>query len=37
MLRSKRNDKPVLLNLPVQILEEVDMAVREQGASISKA
>jgi hypothetical protein len=28
MLRPKRNDKPVLLNLPKQILEEVDMAVR---------
>jgi metal-responsive CopG/Arc/MetJ family transcriptional regulator len=33
MLRPKRNDKPLLLNLPKQILEEVDMAVREQGVS----
>ena len=29
MLRSKRNDKPVLLNLDVRVLEEVDLAVRE--------
>ena len=36
MFRSKRNDKPVLLNLPVQILEQVDMAVREQGVSRSQ-
>jgi metal-responsive CopG/Arc/MetJ family transcriptional regulator len=33
MLRSKRNDKPVLLNLPEDVLEEVDTAVREQGVS----
>jgi metal-responsive CopG/Arc/MetJ family transcriptional regulator len=33
LLRQKRNDKPVLLNLAVQVLEEVDMAVREQGVS----
>ena len=33
MLRRKRNDKSVLLNLPSQILEEIDMAVREQGVS----
>ena len=33
MLRRKRNDKSVLLNLPNQILEEIDMAVREQGVS----
>jgi hypothetical protein len=31
LLRPKRNDKPVLLNLPVQ----VDLAVREQGVSRS--
>jgi metal-responsive CopG/Arc/MetJ family transcriptional regulator len=31
LLRPKRNDKPVLLNLPKQILDEVDLAVREQG------
>jgi metal-responsive CopG/Arc/MetJ family transcriptional regulator len=36
MLRPKRNDKPVLLNLPVQILEQVDRAVREQGVSRSQ-
>ena len=35
MLRPKRNDKPVLLNLAVQVLEEVDLAVREQGVSRS--
>ena len=35
MLRPKRNDKPLLLNLPKKILEEVDMAVREQGVSRS--
>jgi metal-responsive CopG/Arc/MetJ family transcriptional regulator len=33
LLGQKRNDKPVLLNLAVQVLEEVDMAVREQGVS----
>jgi metal-responsive CopG/Arc/MetJ family transcriptional regulator len=33
MLHCKRNDKPVLLNLPALVLEEVDMAVREQGVS----
>ena len=33
MLRPKRNDKPLLLNLPTQILEEVDMAAREQGVT----
>ena len=32
MIRLKRNDRPVLLDLPVQILEQVDMAVREQGS-----
>jgi hypothetical protein len=26
LLRPKRNDKPILLNLPKQILEEVDLA-----------
>ncbi len=36
MLRPKRNDKPVLLNLPKQILEEVDLAMREQGVSRSQ-
>jgi hypothetical protein len=36
LFRSKRNDRPVLLNLPVQILEQVDMAVREQGVSRSQ-
>jgi metal-responsive CopG/Arc/MetJ family transcriptional regulator len=35
LLRPKRNDKPVLLNLAVQVLEEVDLAVREQGVSRS--
>ena len=35
MLRPKRNDKPVLLNLPKRVLEEVDMAVREQGVTRS--
>ena len=36
MLRPKRNDKSVLLNLPVQILKQVDMAVREQGVTRSQ-
>ena len=36
MLRPKRNDKAVLLNLPVNVLEEVDMAVREQGVTRSQ-
>jgi metal-responsive CopG/Arc/MetJ family transcriptional regulator len=36
LLRPKRNDKSVLLNLPVQILEQVDLAVREQGVSRSQ-
>ena len=36
MLRPRRNDKPVLLNLPVNVLEEVDLAVREQGVSRSQ-
>ena len=36
MLRPKRNDKSVLLNLPVQILEKVDMAVSEQGVTRSQ-
>jgi len=35
LLSPKRNDKPVLLNLPVQILEQVDLAVREQGVTRS--
>ena len=29
----KRNDRPVLLNLPERVLEEIDIAVREQGVS----
>jgi metal-responsive CopG/Arc/MetJ family transcriptional regulator len=33
LLRPKRNDKPVLLNLPVPLLDQVDLAVREQGVS----
>jgi metal-responsive CopG/Arc/MetJ family transcriptional regulator len=36
MLRPKRNDKPVLLNLPSRVLEEVDMAVQEQGVTRSQ-
>ena len=36
MLRPKRNDKAVLLNLPVNVLEEVDLAVREQGVTRSQ-
>jgi metal-responsive CopG/Arc/MetJ family transcriptional regulator len=36
LLRPKRNDKPVLLNLPICVLEEVDMAVREQGVTRSQ-
>jgi metal-responsive CopG/Arc/MetJ family transcriptional regulator len=36
MLRPKRNDKAVLLNLPKQVLEEVDLAVREQGVTRSQ-
>ena len=36
MLRPKRNDKPVLLNVPDQILDQVDMAVREQGVTRSQ-
>jgi metal-responsive CopG/Arc/MetJ family transcriptional regulator len=36
LFRSKRNDRPILLNLPVQILEQVDMAVREQGVTRSQ-
>jgi metal-responsive CopG/Arc/MetJ family transcriptional regulator len=33
MLRPKRNDRPILLNLPKQILEQGDSVVREQGIS----
>jgi metal-responsive CopG/Arc/MetJ family transcriptional regulator len=33
LLREKRNDKPVLLNLPLSLLDQVDLAVREQGVS----
>jgi metal-responsive CopG/Arc/MetJ family transcriptional regulator len=29
----KRNDRPILLNLPERLIEEIDMAVREQGVS----
>ena len=36
LLRPKRNDKAVLLNLPVNVLEEVDMAVRQQGVTRSQ-
>ena len=36
MFQHKRNDSPVLLNLPVPILEQVDMAVREQGVTRSQ-
>ena len=36
MLRPKRNDKAVLLNLPVNVLEEVDLAVRQQGVTRSQ-
>ena len=36
MFRTKRLDKGVLLNLPIQILEQVDMAVREQGLTRSQ-
>jgi metal-responsive CopG/Arc/MetJ family transcriptional regulator len=36
MLRQKRNDKPVLLNLPTCLLGQVDMAVREQGVTRSQ-
>ena len=36
MPRPKRDDKPVLLNLPACILEQVDMAVREQGVTRSQ-
>jgi metal-responsive CopG/Arc/MetJ family transcriptional regulator len=36
LLRPKRNDKPILLNLPKQILDEVDLAVREQGVTRSQ-
>lgn len=36
MLRQKRNDRPILLNLPKQILDEVDLAVREQGVTRSQ-
>jgi metal-responsive CopG/Arc/MetJ family transcriptional regulator len=35
-LIQKRNDKAVLLNLPVNVLEEVDLAVREQGVTRSQ-
>jgi metal-responsive CopG/Arc/MetJ family transcriptional regulator len=35
MLKQKRNDKPLLLNLPTCVLEEVDLSVREQGVTRS--
>lgn len=34
MLRPKRNDSPVVLNLPKQSLEQVDIAVRERGVTL---
>jgi hypothetical protein len=33
MRRPRRNDSAVLLLLPKQILEQVDIAVREQGVT----
>jgi len=36
MFRTKRLDKGVLLNLPIQILQQVDTAVREQGLTRSQ-
>jgi hypothetical protein len=36
MLRPKGHDKPVLLDLRTQILEEVELAVREQGVTRSQ-
>ena len=36
MLRPKRDDKALLLNLPKTILEAVDIAVREQGVTRSQ-
>ena len=36
MPRQKRKDKPILLNLPVPLLERVDHAVRETGVSRSR-
>ena len=36
MLRQKRNDIPILLNLPEHVLEEVGLAVREQGVTRSQ-
>jgi metal-responsive CopG/Arc/MetJ family transcriptional regulator len=35
MLRPKRNDKAVL-HLPKQVLEQVDLAVRQQGVTRSQ-
>jgi len=29
----KRNDKAVLLNLPVPLLDKIDLAAREQGVT----
>ena len=36
MLRPKRHDRAILLNLPKPILEQVDIAVREQGVTRSQ-
>lgn len=36
MLRPKRSDRRILLNWPERVLEEIDMAVREQGVSRSQ-
>jgi len=33
LFKPKRNDKPILLNLPVRLLEQIDLAVSEQGVS----
>jgi hypothetical protein len=33
MPRPKRNDKAVLLHIPEPVLEQVDIAVREQGVT----
>jgi hypothetical protein len=34
--RQKRNDRPILRNLPKHFLDEVDLAVREQGVTRSQ-
>lgn len=33
MNRSRRNDKPILLNLPVETLKRVDIASKEQNVT----